>query len=158
MWLSMLILIAKEKLLFLDRYNDIQTLAVPLCIDGHGDFHLKMRFFKSDNPEQQFELGVSQGGHWKCSACGVQTRLYCNLRRCMEIKRLSVNDRKEIATAGVYGKQPSRANAMQGLKKPQLVQELSARDLDTTGLATELRERLDMELRGTRRVLTLLYR
>ena len=60
--------------------------------------------FKSDNPEQESELGISQGGNYKCSDCGIHTDMYTNLRHCMESLRLSISNRQQLVTAGVLEK------------------------------------------------------
>ena len=103
-----------DKLLYIpDRHADIQQLLLPVQVDGLPNFELIMRMFKSDNPEQQYELGISQGGKYKCSACGIHTDMYTNVRRCFDSPRLSIADRQQLAIAGVFGKRASRANPMQ---------------------------------------------
>ena len=55
-----------DKLLYVpDWHADIQQLQLPVPVDGLPDYRLVMRMFKSDNPEQEFELGISQGGNYR---------------------------------------------------------------------------------------------
>ena len=92
-----------DKLMYVDdRLADIQQLSLPIPVQGvTTPMHAVMRAFKSDNPEQQFETGVNQGGHYKCSACGVKTKSYRKLCTCFAAERLSISDRQKIATAGI---------------------------------------------------------
>lgn len=148
-----------DKLLYVpDRYTDIQQLAVLIAIHNFGEYNVQMCFFESHNPEKRFELAISQGVPYKCSGCGVRTDLYTNLRRCMLSKRLSVEDRQGFAMSGVFRKQTCHASSMHGRKRNQLELELPERDVDTTGPKKDLSERLEAELKGTHRALTLLYR
>ena len=130
---------------------------MPINVNGL-EFNVSLRGFKGDNPEQEFEAGVNQGGHYKCSACGLKTDTYADTAASLFAERLSIEDRQAIATAGVFGRQASYAKPFHNLKKEQLQRELAIRGLDCSGKYPELKDRLQAELKGTQRSLTLLYR
>ena len=104
-----------------------------------------------------FEPGINQSGHYKCSGCSAQTSAFGALSTALAAQPLSVKDRQDIATAGVFGKIVGRAKPFDGLKRQGKERELQARGLSTTGNVTILNERLRETLLGTQRVLSLLF-
>ena len=147
-----------DKLMYVDeRLMDIKALKVPINVNGL-EFNVSLPGFKGDNLEQEFEAGVNQGGHYKCSACGLKTDTYADTAASLLAERLSIEDRQAIATAGVFGRQASHAKPFHNLKKEQLQRELAIRGSDCSGKYPELKDRLQAELKGTQRSLTLLYR
>lgn len=92
----------EDKLMYIDdRLRDIEQLALPIPIDGfERPLTAIIPAFKGDNPEQEFEAGVNQGGHYKRSACDLRTSAYIDLTAAFSQKRLSVKDRLGIAKAG----------------------------------------------------------
>ena len=149
----------QDKLMYIaDRRSDIQLLKVPITATSlNTTFNVQMRAFKGDNPEQEFELGVNQSGHFKCSGCSAETSTFGSLSTALAAKRLSVADRQEIAIAGVFGKIAGRAKPFDGLKRADKERELQARGLSTTGNVGALNERLRETLLGTQRVLSLMF-
>ena len=144
----------EDKLTYIqDRLLDIEALSLPIEIPGLPVFTAKLQAFTGDNPEQQFELGNSQGGHYKCSGCGTKTIDYVDLAVTLVAERLSVQDRYAIATSGAFGKIPGHSKPFASLKIDELRTELFKRSLDNRGLRKDLDERLATELRGTQRVL-----
>ena len=76
-----------------ERRIDVQQLVLRLQVDGLQDFYAKLRTFKGDNPEQQYEIGVNQFGHFKCSACGVHTGSFPTIATCYTEPCLSYQTR-----------------------------------------------------------------
>ena len=130
---------------------------MPIEIPGLPVYTAKLRAFTGDNPEQQFELGVNQGGHYKCSGCGTKTIDYVDLAVTLVAEPLSVQDRYAIATSEAFGKKPGHSKPFASLKIDALRREQFDRSLDNRGLRKDLDERLASGLCGTQRVLTLLY-
>ena len=148
---------AEDKLLYVpERQLDIQQLQLTVDLLGLPPIQTELRAFKRDNPEQQFELGVNQSGHYKCSGCGAHTSSYSDLSCCFAKDRISYSDRHTIATAGKFGKGIGRTRPLANLSKKELVAELKARRLPHEGNKTELEGTLKEELRGSHRVPTLL--
>ena len=151
----------QDKLMYIaDRRADIAQLKLPVEATSENiSFDVQMRAFKGDNPEQEFELGVNQSGHYKCSGCSAQTSTFGTLSTALAAQRLSVKDRQDIATAGVFGKIGGRAKPFDGLKRQDKERELQACGLSTstTGDVATLNERLRKTSLGTQRVLSLLF-
>ena len=149
-----------DKLMYIDdRLTDIEQLRLPIVISGcQNSYFILLRSFKGDNPEQQYEAGINQGGHYKCSGCGAKTSSYTDMTACLQEKRLSIQARNDIALAGVLGKQASHAKPFHKLTKTKLEHELYSRGLDCTGLLKDMACRLQADLHGTQRVLTLMFR
>ena len=96
---------AKDKLLYVpERPMDIQQLQLTVNLPGLPSIKPEVRAFKGENPEQQFELGVNQSGHHKCSGCGARTSSYLDLSCCFAKDHISYSDRNTITTAGTFGK------------------------------------------------------
>ena len=109
----------QDKLMYIaDRRADFAQLKLPIQATSENiSFDVQMRAFKGDNPEQEFELGINQSGHYKCSGCSAQTSTFGTLSIAIAAQRLSVKDRQDIATAGVFGKIGGRAKPFNGLKR-----------------------------------------
>lgn len=139
----------EEKLMYIrERRLDVQQLALPLQVDGLPDTSPVLRGFKGDNPEQEFEIGVNQSGHYKCSGCGAKTANYIDLAGCFAQHRLSYQARQKLAVSGKFGKCALRARPLANLNKADLVQELEARNMPSGGNKPDLECRLKEELQG----------
>ena len=147
-----------DKLMYIDeRLIDITQLQEPVQVPGKEQlFTATMRSFKGDNPEQQYEAGTNQGGHYKCSGCGMKTEAYTDITASLQSERLSILQRNAIATAGVFGKRKGHAKPLAHLNVANLRRELAVRGIDCSGKQKELSQHLQDELRGTQRVLTLI--
>ena len=86
----------QDKLMYIaDRRADIAQLKLPIQATSENiSFDIQMRAFKGDNPEQEFELGINQSGHYKCSGCSAQTSTFGTLSTAIAAQRLSVKDRQ----------------------------------------------------------------
>ena len=137
-----------DKLMYIDdRLTDIEQLRLPIVSSGRqNSYFILLQSFKGDNPEQQYEAGINQGGHYKCSSCGAITSSYTDMTACLQEKRLSIQARNDIALASVLGKQASHAKPFHNLNKTKLERELYSRGLDCTGLLKDMACHLQADL------------
>ena len=132
----------------------VETLTTPTGI-VYTD---KLLYHHGDLPANAAESGQQYGGNYPCGNCGIHASMFDNMAYCLRRPILTFIDKHNIFFRGVFGNNKD-CKPYGNLTKHELhvVRQLAKRNLNTLGKKEELIKRLQRELGGLQRVLTLLF-